>query len=310
MRTSNRRFFAWAVPVLAAVAIVGFLIGHAHTGAASPQKTRTLSTSRFLLDYPASWRGGAAAPEIPRLPILHASVLAPAGDASQAGLLAGELPAGEPSPLPSTFIAGLPRLPDTAVVDLLEVQAYRYAQLVVPGFNHALTLYAIPNPAGNETLLGCYAATASSSELKACDQIVATVTLAGRAQSYDLTPEPAYARELNSSIAGLNAQRLDLRHAMSSRTSPAVLAALANRLAARFADTAAGLSTLEPSLIARRAQAGLSKAISSARQAYVALAVAAHRPARAQLARKQVYEAEANVNAALAGFSLLGYDQT
>jgi UDP-N-acetylmuramyl tripeptide synthase len=88
------------------------------------------------------------------------------------------------------------------------------------------------------------------------------------------------------------------------------LAALANRLAARFADTAAGLSTLEPSLIARRAQAGLSKAISSARQAYVALAAAAHRPARAQLARKHVYEAEANVNAALAGFSLLGYDQT
>jgi hypothetical protein len=310
LRIPNRRYFSAAAPILAAVAVVGYLIGHAHTGSASPVKTRTLSTSRFLLDYPPGWRRVAGGPEIPGLPITHAVVLAPAGEASHAGLVAGQLAGGEASPLPPSFVASMPRLPPTAVVDLLEVQAYRYAQLAIPGFSQSLTLYAIPNPAGNETVLACYAAAAYSEELRACDQIVATVTLAGQAQSYDLTPEPAYARELSSSIAGLNGQRLDLRRMMGSGASPAAVAALAGRLAARFAETGAGLSTLDPSLVARRAQAALSKAIVGARRAYTALAAAAGSPSGSQLARQQVYEAEAAVNAALADFSLLGYDQS
>jgi hypothetical protein len=193
-------------------------------------------------------------------------------------------------------------------VDLLEVQAYRYAQLEIPGFSQSLTLYAIPNPAGNETVLACYAAAAFSDQLRACKRIVATVTLAGQAQSYDLTPEPAYARELSSSIAGLNEQRLDLRRMMGSGASRAAVAALASRLAARFAGTAAWLSTLEPALVARRAQSALTKAIVRAGRGYTALA-AAGSPSRSQLARQQVYEAEADVNAALADFSLLGYAQ-
>jgi hypothetical protein len=309
LRVPNRRFFTLAAPILAAVAIVGYLIGHAHTPSASPVKTRTLSTSRFLLDYPADWRRVAGGPEIPGLPITHAVVLAPGGQASHAGLVAGQLAGGEAGPLPRSFVASLPRLPLTAVVDLLEVQAYRYAQLAVPGFSQSLTLYAIPNPAGNETVLACYAGAAFSDQLRTCDQIVATVTLAGQAQSYDLTPEAAYARELSSSIAGLNGQRLDLRRMMGSGASPAAVAALASRLARKFADTAAGVSTLEPSLVARRAQAALSKAMVTARRAYTALAAAAGSPPRSQQARRQVYEAEADVNAALADFSLLGYAQ-
>lgn len=310
MRIPNRRFFTLAAPILAAVAIVGYLIGHAHTGSASSVKTRTLAASRFLLDYPAGWRRVALGPEIPGLPIMHgAVVLALGGEALHAALVVGQLAGGEASPLPRSFVASMPRLPSTAVVNLLEVQAYRYAQLEIPGFSQSLTLYAIPNPAGNETVLACYAAAAYSDQLRACDQIVATVTLAGQAQSYDLTPEPAYARELSSSIARLNGQRLDLRRMMGSQASPATVATLAKRLAARFADTAAGLSALEPSLVAKRAQAALSKAMVEARRAYTALAAAAGSPSRAQLARRQVYEAEADVNAALADFSLLGYDQ-
>ena len=307
MRIPNRRYFTFAAPIVAAVAIAGYLIGHAHTGSASPVKTRTLSTSRILLDYPADWRRVAGGPEIPGLPIMHAVVLAPGGEASHTGLVAGQLAGAEASPLPRSFVATMPRLPLTAVVDLLEVQAYRYAQLEIPGFSESLRLYAIPNPAGGETVLACYAAAAFSDQLRACDHIVATVTLGEQAQSYDLTPERAYARELSSSIAGLNAQRLDLRRMMGSGASPAALAALASRLAARFADTAAGLSTLEPSLVARPAQAALSAAIVRVRRGYTALAAAAGSPSRSQLARQQVYEAEADVNAALADFSLLGY---
>jgi hypothetical protein len=309
LRIPNRRYFTAAAPILAAVAIVGFLIGHAHSRSASPVENRMFSTSRFLLDYPSGWRRAAGGPEIPGLPLMHAVVLAPGGEASHAGLVVAQLAGGEASPLPRSFVASMPRLPSIAVVDLLEVQAYRYAQLEIPGFSQSLTLYAIPNPAGNETVLACYAAAAFSDQLRACDQIVATVTLAGQAQSYDLTPEPAYARELSSAIAGLNAQRLDLRRMMGPGAPPAVVAALASRLAARFADTAAGLTTLEPSLIARRAQAALSKAIVGARRAYTALAAAAGSPSRSQLARQQVYQAEADVNAALADFSLLGYAQ-
>src|SRR6202011_4437572 len=104
----------------------------------------------------------AAAPAIPGLTIAHPVVLAPGSDATRAGLITGQLPAGEPSPLPRSFVAGMRSLPDAAVVDLVEVQAYRSSRLSIPGFDQTLTLYAIPNSAGNPTVLACYASAALS----------------------------------------------------------------------------------------------------------------------------------------------------
>jgi hypothetical protein len=309
MRDSIRSPSTMAVAVLAAVAILGYLAGHARTGAASAQKMHTASVAGVLLDYPSDWRPAAAAPVIPGLSLAHPVVLAPGGEAAHAGLLIGQLPAGEPTPLPRQFVARMRWLPDTAVVALLEVQAYRYARLSVPGFDQVLTLYAIPNPAGNPTALACYASAAFSASMRTCERVVAALTLVGQSQSYDLTPEPGYAGALGTSIRALDGQRVALRRELLPGTAPPVVQALATRLAAGFAGAAASIATLEPSSATKQAQATLSATILNARNAYTALAAAAQaeNPSLSAAAGRMVSEAETSVNAALENFTLLGY---
>jgi hypothetical protein len=312
MRGIDRRLSAVALLVIVAVAVLGYLAGHARTGAASSsERERTASADHVLLNYPAGWQPAAAVAGIPGLQIAHAIALAPGGDAARAGLLAGQLPTGEPGPLPRQFVARMRGLGTIAVVNLLEVPAYRYAGLSIPGFARALTLYAIPNPEGNPTVLACYASAAHSSFMRACEQIVATVNLVGQSQTYDLTPDPGYARALSASIGALDGQRVALRREMRTPAAPAIVQRLATRLAAGFADSAGALSKLEPAPVAKQAQATLSGSLLKARGTYTALAAAAQAksPARAVEERKRVYEAETSVDAALETFALLGYRQ-
>jgi hypothetical protein len=309
MHAFDRSLPTVMAPILAVVAILGYMAGHDRSRAASGEKSRTIFTTSVLLDYPSDWQPAAAAPGIPDLSIAHPVVLAPDGDAAHAGLLTGQLPGGEPSPLPRRFLARMRRLPDTEVVDLPETQAYRYARLSIPGFDRMLSLYAIPNPGGNPTALVCYASAAFSAYMRTCEQIVATLTLVGQPPSYGLTPEPGYARRLSASIGVLDGQRVALRREMRPGAVPGTVQRLATRLAAGFANAAASLSLLEPSFATDQAQAALSRSILRTRDAYAALAAAAtaESPSRSAAARRQVYEAETSVNAMLESFALLGY---
>jgi hypothetical protein len=310
--TSDRRLPAAVASVFLAIAIIGYMAGHSGSAAAVKEKLLTASISGLQLDYPSSWQASASAPPIPGLAIAHPSVLAPHGDASQAGLITGQLPAGEPSPLPAPFVASMRQLPHTSVVSLLEVRAYRYSGLSIRGFDRSLTVFAIPNPGNSDsTVLACYASAALAAEMQTCQQIVSTLTLVGQSQSYDLTPEPAYARLLSASIATLEGQRVALRREMGARVTPPVLQRLATRLAAAFDAAATSLGALGSSAATAQAQIVLSSAILHARDAYKALAAAAGAASSSRMvaARAQVDEAEARVDSALESFALLGYEQ-
>ena len=305
----TRNLRAVVVPLIIGVAIVGFLAGH--RGAKSPpaERTVTVSVASVLLDYPATWRPVGAASVIPGLPLAHQLLLAPGGDASHAGLLAGALPGGEPSPLPESFVAPMRQLPATEVVNLLGNQAYRYTQLSIPGAPKGLSLYVIPNPGGQATALACYASSGYAADMRVCDHVVATLTLAGQSQNYELTPNPSYARQLTTSIGTLEAQRRQLRAAMSLQAPSATIQREAARLASVFARTAESLSVLEPSQAASRAQSALSTSLAQARDAYTSYAAAVGEGAAAGVtaAQQAVYRAEASVNDALGDFALLGY---
>jgi hypothetical protein len=309
MNTSYRNLPIALVAVLVVVAILGYMAGHARSRAAPAEKSRTIVAGSVLLNYPSNWRPAAAAPQIPGLSIAHPVVLSPDGNAARAGLVTGQLPGGEPTPLPARFIARVRRLPDTEVVDLPETQAYGYARLSIPGFDRMLSIYALPSPGGNTTVLACYASAAFSAYMRTCEQSVATLTLVGQQPSYDLTPESGYARRLSASIGVLDGQRVALRREMRSGAAPGTVQRLATRLAAGFANAAASLSLLEPSFATGQAQASLSRSILRTRDAYTALAAAAtaESPSRSAAARRRVYEAETDVNAVLESFALLGY---
>jgi hypothetical protein len=308
--TSDRRLPAVLASVFLAIAIIGYMAGHSRSATVVKEKLLTAAIAGLQLDYPSSWQAAGAAPPIPGLAIAHASVLAPHGDASQAGLITGQLPAGEPSPLPAPFVANMRQLPQTSVVSLLEVRAYRYSGLSIRGFDRNLTVFAIPNPGNADSnALACYASAALAAAMQTCQQIVATLTLVGQTQSYDLTPEPTYAHQLSASIALLDGQRVALRREMSAHMTPAALQRLATRLAVAFGAAATSLGALESSAATARAQIVLSSSISHARDAYRALAAAAGTASVPGMtaARAQVYEAETRVGSALESFALLGY---
>lgn len=311
MNASIRRLPIALVPVLVVLAVLGFVVGHGRSGAAPAELTRTFSAAGVQLNYPSDWQRTGAAPAIAGLSIAHPAVLAPNGNAAHGGLLIGQLPAGEPSPLPRAFMARMRALPDVKIVDLLEVQAFRYAGLSIPGVDRMLTVFAIPSPGASPRVLVCYASSGYSGLMPTCEQIAATLTLAGQSQSYDLTPDPGFAHKLGASIKLLDDQRLSLRGEMGPGAVPATVHRFATRLAASFAIAAASLSVLEPPAVARQAQTTLSGSVLRARDAYTALAAAAssENPASFNAARTQVYQAEAGVNAVLESFALLGYKQ-
>jgi hypothetical protein len=305
----DRRLLALPAVALIVAVVVGYLAGRGHARALPREQMYTTSVGTVLLDLPARWRRVSIAQPIPGLAIRHEVAFAPGGDPSSAGLRAGALAAGQPSPLPRAFVSLLRKLPTTDVVGLQETQAYRYSAITVPGVAQSLTLYVVPNPGGDATALVCYAAAGHTSDMQACERAVATLTLAGQAQSYDLTPQLDYAQRLSALLASLDAQRVALRRQLGGRVSPGQMQRAAGTLAQAFAAAAASLANLEPTSAIGRAQSDLSGAILRARGAYAALAAAAaqHSEARFAAARSGVDAAEAGVDEALQAFSLLGF---
>ncbi len=303
-----------ATPLLAAIAVAGYLVGHQHATTAPAnafgEPTHIAYGTNVLLEYPVSWQTAAAsaAPTIPGLSIAHEMLLAPAGDGAHSGLLSGTM--SSESPLPAQLLGGLRGTPHTEVVDLLDAQAYSYSRLNPRGYSGALQLYVIPTLTGSQTVLACYAPDALSSPMRQCQQIVAGLTLTG-ASPTDLTPDANYAALLHTLVSTLDAQRLELRKRMSPRSGAQALAHLAATLANDLADAAGSLAALEPPRTASSAHMALTRSILGARRAYDALAAAAlgARPARYAAAQTRVAHAETAVDAALQTFTLLGYSR-
>jgi hypothetical protein len=310
MNASKRGLALVIAAVLATVAILGYVAGHDRSRNAPVEARRSkLAAAGVLLSYPSEWKPAHAVTTIPGLALADSDSLAPHGDAADAGLLVGHLRRSEPSLLPSAFVQRMRSLPDTEVVDLVDTQSYKYPSLSIEGFDRMLNLYAIPNPKGNPTVLACYASASRTAYLHTCEQIVATLTLVEQSSSYDLVPEPEYARRLSAAIDTLERQRVAVRRELSEEAPPGKVQALASRLAAGFAAEAVSLSLLEPPSVTGQTQAKLSQAILRARDAYEALAAAAgaESASGAAAAQQQVGEAEASVNTVLESFALLGY---
>jgi hypothetical protein len=297
------------VSLLVVVAIVGFVVGRRGAHAVAPETMVAASVASVVLNYPSTWQQVASPPSLPGFAITNELALAPGGNPGHAGLLAGGLAQNEPAPLPASLVALFPAPPRADVVSTVGGEAYRYAGVHVTGFDHALTLFAIPNPRGEETDLACYASQGSSGDLRTCEHIVATATLVGQTQSVDLAPNQAYARGLTTAIALLDRQRVTMRREMSQQAPGLTLQRMASRLAGVFGQAVKSLASLGPSLAVGRAHAALAASLLQAEDAYnaFAAAIAEGGPAGVTAARQQVYASEASVDKSLQGFALLGY---
>lgn len=301
------KLFQLASPLLLALALVGYLVGHRHS---SPTPPRLGYGRSVLLEYPSGWQQVSitATPKIPGLPITSALVLAPGGDASGAGLISWQIAANATSPLPSSLLSELHSLPHAEVVELLRTQAYRYSELTLPGYTPALALYVIPTSSTSRAMLACYAPTTTSRDMRQCQRIVATLSLAGE-QPGDLAPEAGYAGPLAQLIKTLSLARVTLRNSMRAQTDASAQSRLASNLAHSYATAVESLSALEtPSSVASD-EAALTIALLNAQHSYEALAGAALSGDRSgyREAQARIDTAEAGVNAALQSFALVGY---
>jgi hypothetical protein len=296
---------------LLAVAVVGYLAGHRQSAPresadTAPSVTRSLTEAGLLLEYPLGWERSATSTPVPGLALTGAVTLRPRGS-STAGLLVGQLPTGEPGPLPAAFLTALKKPPHVEVVDLVSTQAYRYSQLALAGFG-SLDLYVIPSAGHAGRAIACFARQALTPAGQQCEQIVAGVAVTGPPTG-TLTPEPAYARQLAATIGSLETERAGARSQMSSGESPSIVSSAAAGLASHLASAATSLAALQPPPPVAAQAAVLIGALRSAGSAYSALATAAREESVAayDTARTSVGAAEKQVDAGLAGFTLLGY---
>jgi len=306
-----------AALILVTVASIGYLAGHGGASAAPVEGTAEASNSATTLDYASAsgWQSVSAGPTLPGLAIVQPLVLAPGGDAAHAGLIVGQLQGGESHPLPAPLLARLAQVPNSAVVQLLNTQAFRYSRLSDPASGRSLTIYTIPDSATATTAIVCYASPGFSRYLSACEQLVASLTIAtgspqAEARAYlPLTPVPAYGAKVGAAIARVNALLLALRPAMHRGGSRGAVAVLAGRLAEKLNRVAEALAGVSPPAPAKLAQAALVGALRQAGAGYSALsaAVGGGDASGFATATTQVYAAEAAVNAALKDLALLGY---
>lgn len=306
-----------AVLVLVTVAIIGYLDGHGGASTTTVERTREASNAATIVNYNSAsgWRPVSAAPAIPGLSVAQPLVLSPGGKAAHAGLVVGQLLDSEYGPVPPQFLTALRGPADTEVVDLLNTQAYRYSGLVVASSGLALTLYTIPTSATSTTAVICYAGAGFSSDLQACERLVATLTIASASPQVEmrtyqsLTPQLAYGRQVSAIAARVNALLGRLRPQIREGAPRATAITAATGLAGGLAGAAALLNALRPPPAAARAQGSLAESLARGHEGYAALEAALSDENSAEYAGalSQVYAAEASLSGALRDFSLLAY---
>ena len=300
-----------AVPLLLAVALLGYLAGARHLGTTTSAQLpaadlRVASGADVLLEYPPGWQPQSRGPAIAGLRLSHPLFLSTAG--GSAGLEAGMMPGPTPGPLPSSLLSRLRGLPHVEVVSLAALQAFRYSDLGGAGAAQQLELYAVPSSAGGEAVLACHAPRPAAVLMAQCRRIVATLALAGQA-SAGITPDPAYASRLGLLVSALDGARRAARGRMAATRRPAELARLSGALAGRFLLAARALARLEPPPVAGATQVALARSMIAAGDAYAQLAKAARGQRLGDYfgARSGVAAAEQALDGALESYALLGY---
>jgi hypothetical protein len=306
---SVRRLPPVLAPVLIVLAIFGYIVGSggsgSRAGAPAARSEHIASGRTVVLEYPDSWMQGTAS--VPGLRLSHPLSLVPEDDPQRAGLVSGQLPP-DANPLPNRFLERLEGAPETEVLNLLSVQAYRYTQLKLQGSGEALVLYVIPTPAGRSTALACFAETASSPHLHECEQIVGTLSLVGEPSS-ELHPDAAYGARLQDIVQRLQRERTALRRRMGAGEGAQKVGSLAAALGGVYSSASKTLARVEVPLAAGATQAALLHALRRARDAYRELSTAAEIGdlVRYEAARQGVETAEREVDLGLESVSLLGY---
>jgi serine/threonine protein kinase len=301
-----------AALVLAAAAVAGVAAGVAlgvsggSDSGPSERPSGVVSAGGLNLRHPGDW-APTEAPSILGLSLRTPIALAPSGDATDVGLVAGYTDASGPTLLPPPFVELVGGdLQGRERVLMNGLQGYRYSDLEHEDMGDRVNLYVTPTTLGAATI-ACFAR-AGNTSLAACEGIAGTLRLT-RGRAYALGPAPAYARSLSATLTTLARRRsLGIRRVRSASSVAAVARHL--RSIARVYATSArrlGRRTLSPELEPTNRAIVAATARTGREYEGLARAAASGSNARYAAGQRRVQSAERSLNAAVSRLGSLGY---
>jgi hypothetical protein len=304
---TNRLQLAQGLAVLAALGCLLGVISGSGSAQSAIVESDSVAVGDLMLEYPARWEFASKAAALPGLRFLGAVALGLGGNASSAGLVAGQLVDSQESPLPSSFLATLSSAPHGEVVEGFGVQAYRYRLRVGARGDEIIELYVQPSPGQDATAWACYAPISAALRLRECAQVFTTVRQAGTAEG--LAPDRRFASSLSAVLAALEQTRVPVRAQLSTVHNRAAAAGLAQRLAPRLTAAAQTLEALALPPVLDAIKSRLVHALDSAGAGYLALARSASAGSASGYAsaQAQISRAEQGVDSTLERFALYGY---
>jgi hypothetical protein len=290
--------------LLVVAVVAGLVMGRASGGSeeATPAAENVNAAGALELSYPDGWQRAQDPPAIPGLELKDPIAISERGDARSA-LAAGTTNATGPSLLPAAFLRRLDEAParDDAV-RLGDLDAYRYGDLRVDGFDGRLTVYVAPTAAGVATVACAATARSAESFLPACEDVAGGLELT-RGEAFALGADKDYLARLDETFGRLNRDRKrQVRALRAAKTQPAQAKA-ASSISKSYGRAQRSLRGGSVSPAVRGAAASVRAALARAGTAYARLSAAASRRNSQgyAAARKDVQAAEAALKRALRG---------
>ena len=207
--------------------------------------------------------------------------------------------ANNPSLLPNGLLqaaGGVPKDRTAVKLGPSGVQAYRYANVKLPGLDKPATLYTVPTAQGVVTI-------ACVPSARNCDDVANSLQLLGD-RAYPVGPSDDYAKAVSAALSGLDTSGL-----AKAKTRAAQAAAL-KRLQNAYGKAAASLRGQQLSPADRGLNARLVAALGAMAKAYGnAAAAAAHgdKPAY-EKTRGTLAKDQGELRAAIANLRAAGYE--
>jgi hypothetical protein len=183
------------------------------------------------------------------------------------------------------------------------LQAYRYRDVKLSGFDKPVTVYAVPTNQGVATM-ACVGLTAA-----VCDASANTLSLVS-AKGFPVGPSADYAKTVGGAMGALSGAAKSGQSKLQSAKTPKAQAAAARQLNGAYGKAAGALNGLDLSPADALANAKLVSALKSTASAYGNAANAAAKNNKGAYAKagKAVSAGQQKVAAAIAGLKAAGYD--
>lgn len=241
----------WLLATAAGATLVAAATGFtvARSGESSSPRValdRQASAGIAQLHYPSDWH---RAPAGNRAPGLTSQVVLTSQSPTEAKLTFGVGTSDDPTLLPAALVATLGETPPARIVQLGDLQFYRYRNVLTLDTHQREDVYALRTTQGSVIAI-CTGGALGTGVTSTCETILKTLRVGPAAVALAPGPDVEYARALDGVIGDLNLDRTKAASQLHSR-NPRVQAQALGALANAHLTAAARLGEIDARDVAR-----------------------------------------------------------